>query len=150
MRIGIRNAKDFYAGLFFFTIGVVTVFEARDYSVGSARNMGPGYFPNLLGYVLLAIGAGMGARGLWAKGEGIRINSLRPVVMVSGAVLAFAFALKPLGLVPALAALVFISCLGSREFRVRSALMLFIVLAAIATVLFVRILGLPLPLFWSS
>jgi hypothetical protein len=46
--------------------------------------------------------------------------------------------------------LVFISCLGSREFRIRDAVILFFVLAAIATALFVYALGLPLPLFWSE
>jgi len=40
MQIRIRNGKDFYAGLFFFFIGIVTVLEARGYSVGTARNMG--------------------------------------------------------------------------------------------------------------
>jgi hypothetical protein len=150
MRIRIRNGKDFYAGLFFFFIGIVTVLEARAYSIGTARSMGPGYFPILLGYLLLMIGGGTAVRGLWLKGEGIKISSIRPLLMVSGAVLSFAFLLKPCGLILALLALVFISCLGSREFRIRYAVILFFVLAAIATVLFVYVLGLPLPLFWSK
>jgi hypothetical protein len=84
MRIRIRNGKDFYAGLFFFFIGIVTVLEARGYSVGTARNMGPGYFPILLGYLLLMIGGGTAVRGLWLKGEGLKISSIRPLMMVSG------------------------------------------------------------------
>ena len=149
MQIRIRNGRDFYAGLFFFFVGMVTVLEARGYSVGTARNMGPGYFPILLGYLLLIVGGGTAVRGLWLKGEGIRISSIRPLLMVSGAVLSFAFLLKPAGLIAALLALVFISCLGSREFRFRDVVILFFVLVALATVLFVYILGLPLPLFWS-
>jgi hypothetical protein len=150
MRIGIHNGKDFYAGLFFFFIGIVTVLEARGYSVGTARNMGPGYFPILLGYLLLMIGGGTAVRGLWLKGEGIKIRSIRPLLMVSGAVLSFAFLLKPCGLILAILALVFMSCLGSREFRFRDVVILFFVLVAIATVLFVYALGLPFHLFWSS
>jgi hypothetical protein len=96
------------------------------------------------------IGGGTAVRGLWLKGKGIKISSIRPLLMVSGAVLSFAFLLKPCGLILALLALVFISCLGSREFRIRYAVILFFVLAAIATVLFVYVLGLPLPLFWSK
>ena len=150
MQIRIRNGKDFYAGLFFFFIGIVTVLEARGYSVGTARNMGPGYFPILLGYLLLMVGGGTAIRGIWLKGEGIKIKSIRPLLMVSGAVLSFAFLLKPCGLILALLALVFFSCLGSREFRIRYAVILFFVLAAIATALFVYTLGLSLPLFWSE
>ena len=150
MQIKIRNGKDFYAGLFFFFVGLVTVFEARDYSVGTARSMGPGYFPILLGYLLLMIGAGAAVRGLWLKGEKIRIASLRPLLMVSGAVLSFAFLLKPCGLILALLALVFVSCLGSREFRLRDTVILYFALTTIATGLFVYALGLPLPLFWSN
>ena len=150
MQIRIRNGKDFYAGLFCFFIGIVTVLEARGYSVGTARNMGPGYFPILLGYLLLMIGGGTAVRGLWLKGEGIKISSIRPLLMVSGAVLSFAFLLKPCGLILALLALVFISCLGNREFRFRDVVILFFVLVAIAIVLFVYALGLPFPLFWSN
>jgi hypothetical protein len=150
MRITIRNGKDFYAGLFFFFIGIVTVFEARDYSIGTARDMGPGYFPVLIGCLLLVIGGATAVRGLWSKGEGFTIGSIRPLLMVSVAALSFAFLLKPTGLIIALLALVFLSCLASREFRIRYAVVLFFVLAAMATVLFVYILGLPLPLFWSN
>jgi hypothetical protein len=150
MRITIRNGKDFYAGLFFFFIGIVTVFEARDYSIGTARDMGPGYFPVLIGCLLLVIGGATAVRGLWLKGEGFRIGSIRPLLMVSVAALSFAFLLKPTGLIIALLALVFLSCLASREFRIRYAVILYVVLAAMATILFVYILGLPLPLFWSN
>jgi hypothetical protein len=150
MQIGIRNGRDFYAGLFFFFIGIVTVFEARSYSLGTARDMGPGYFPILIGYLLLVIGGATAVRGLWLKGEGFKINSTRPLLMVSCAALSFALLLKPCGLIIALLALVFLSCLGSREFRIRYAVILYVVLAAIAIILFVYILALPLPLFWSE
>ncbi len=150
MPIRIRNSKDFYAGLFFLFIGAVTVLEARSYSVGTVRSMGPGYFPAILGYLLLAIGGVTALRGFWQKGEGIKILSLRPLLMVSGAVLAFAFLLKPAGLILAVLALVMMSCLGSQEFRLRDVVILFFVLAAIAAGLFVYTLGLPYPLFWSK
>jgi hypothetical protein len=150
MQIRIRNGKDFYAGLFFLFIGIVTVLEARSYSVGTVRNMGPGYFPAMLGYLLLMIGGGIAVRGIWLKGEGIKITSLRPLLMVSSAVLSFAFLLGPAGLILAILVSVFISCLGSREFRIRDVVILFFVLAAIATGLFVYALGLPYHLFWSK
>ena len=150
MQIRIRNGKDFYAGLFFFFVGIVTVYEARGYSIGTARDMGPGYFPILIGCLLLVIGAATAVRGLWSKGEGFKMNTARPLLMLSAAALSFALLLKPCGLIIALLALVFISCLASREFRIRYAVILYFVLAAIAIILFVYILALPLPLFWSE
>jgi len=150
MQIKIRNRKDFYSGLFFVFIGIVTVFEARSYPIGTARNMGSGYFPTLLGYLLLAVGGVIVVRGLWLKGEGLQINSLRPLLMVSAAVLSFAFLFEPCGLILAILASVFISSLGSREFRFREVVILFLALATIATVLFVYALRLPFPLFWSN
>ncbi len=150
MQIRIRNGKDFYAGLFFLFVGIVTVYEARGYSIGTARDMGPGYFPILIGCLLLVIGGSTAVRGLWLKGTGIKISSIRPLLMVSSAVLSFALLLKPCGLIVALLALVFISCLGSREFRIRYAVLLYVVLTAMAIILFVYILALPLPLFWSE
>jgi hypothetical protein len=149
MQIRIGNGKDFSAGLFFVLIGIITVLEARGYSIGTARDMGPGYFPLLIGYLLLMIGGATAVRGLLLKGNGIKISSIRPLLMVSSAVLSFALLLKPCGLIVALLALVFLSCLGSREFRMRYAVILFFLLAALALVLFVYTLGLPLPLFWS-
>jgi hypothetical protein len=148
MRLKIRDGKDFSAGLFFSLIGIVTVLQARDYTVGTARSMGPGYFPLLLGSILLLIGAATTIRGLLRRGEPIAVGSLRPF-LVSAAVVAFAFLLKPGGLIAALLALVLVSALASREFRLRDTLMLYIVLAALATGLFVYTLGLPLALFWS-
>jgi hypothetical protein len=150
MQIRIRNGKDFYAGLFFFLIGAAVVYAAHSYSLGTARDMGPGYFPILIGYLLLVIGGAIVVRGLWFKGEGLKIYSIRPLLMVSCAALSFAFLLKPFGLIIALLALVLLSCMGSREFRIRYAVILYVVLAAIAAILFVYILGLPLPLFWSE
>jgi hypothetical protein len=111
--------------------------------------MGPGYFPIILGFLLMMTGGITAARGIWLKGEGIKISSIRPLLMVSSAVLSFAFLLRPCGLILAILALVFIGCLGNREFRLRDVVGLFILLAVIATVLFVYALGLPYHLFWS-
>jgi putative tricarboxylic transport membrane protein len=57
MSISIRSPRDFCAGLIFLFFGALAAYIARDYLMGSAVRMGPGYFdcepaPLLLGFVL--------------------------------------------------------------------------------------------------
>jgi hypothetical protein len=53
----IGNTRDFYAGLLFVAFGVVALVMAQSYSIGTAARMGPGYFPRLLGILLIGLGA---------------------------------------------------------------------------------------------
>lgn len=51
----IRNIKDnadFWAGAMFILFGAVAVYMARNYPMGSAMRMGPGYFPMYLGILI--------------------------------------------------------------------------------------------------
>ena len=45
MKSGLRGNKDFLAGLLLLAIGIAAATIARDYPMGSAMRMGPGYFP---------------------------------------------------------------------------------------------------------
>lgn len=42
-----KNPKDFWSGILFVTFGCAGLWFGRDYVVGTARRMGPGYFPLL-------------------------------------------------------------------------------------------------------
>ena len=48
--------KDFWAGMMLIGIGAAAMFIARDYRFGSAMRMGPGFFPTILGGILIAFG----------------------------------------------------------------------------------------------
>ena len=148
MKIVIRNSKDFYAGIIFMFFGFLTIFEAYGYQIGTARRMGPGYFPIVLGGILVLIGMIITINGLWSKGDTIKL-SLRPLLVVCSGILAFAFLIRPAGLVLATFALVFISCLAGWKFRFLEVLALSLLLVAMTIGIFVFSLGLPLKLFWS-
>src|SRR5689334_7330691 len=70
----------------------------------------------------------------------------------------FGFALRDLGLAPAVLVVVLVTAWASRYARLRSSLLLSVGLAAFCAFLFIRVLGLPLPLtgpwlnaeYWSS
>ncbi len=143
MKPKISRAKDFYAGLIFAFFGVLALWEGRHYGMGTANRMGPGYLPNVLGVILCLLGLIISGRSLWLGSETLKPGALRPLVLVTVAVLAFTFLIQPLGLVLATLALVGISSIGSGEFRLREAVLLYLILVVLAVGLFVYVLKIP-------
>src|SRR4029453_1837050 len=52
----LRNPKDFWTGVIYLVVGLGAVLLARAYPLGTARRMGPAYFPTVLGYLLAILG----------------------------------------------------------------------------------------------
>lgn len=50
------SQKDFFSGLMFTVIGGAFSWGAREYEIGEAAWMGPGYFPFVLGILLATLG----------------------------------------------------------------------------------------------
>lgn len=141
--MNIRNRKDFYAGLIFVAFGVFFMAVARNYPMGSALRMGPGYFPFVLGGLLTLLGFAVAARSLVLAGGAVGRLAVRPLMFVLGGVVAFAVLINTLGLVVATCVLVFVSALASGEFRVRGVAVLCAILVALALGVFVYGLKLP-------
>ena len=147
MKIKFSQGKDFIAGLIFFFFGIAAIWLARDYPMGSARRMGPAYFPTLIGGALAILGLIISARSIRRLSEPVRLQALRPLIMITAGVVGFALLLKPLGLILALLVLILIGCLGGSQFRVREVAILYIILVLIAVIFFVYGLGLQLSLW---
>ncbi|MHB8493814.1 MAG: tripartite tricarboxylate transporter TctB family protein [Casimicrobiaceae bacterium] len=60
----IRHPKDFWSGALFIAVGVGAIVLGSKYTLGSAARMGPGYFPRLLGILLVALGGMLALRVL--------------------------------------------------------------------------------------
>jgi Tripartite tricarboxylate transporter TctB family len=88
----------------------------------------------LAGASILLLFAAFGERSLW-------------IVLYS--VVIFGYLLKPLGLVIAIGALVYVSAWGGHEFKWKEATILFVVLAIFSVWSFVHGLGLPMNV-WPS
>jgi len=144
---GIRINQDFVSGLMFAGWGVAGLWIARDYPMGSALRMGPGYVPRILCWGLIALGAIIAIKGAMVAGEKITRWHWRPLVVVSIAVLAFAFLLEPGGIVAATFAIVVIGAFGGPEFKLVESLILATGLALGATVIFIYGLKLPMPIW---
>jgi hypothetical protein len=152
MKFELRNNKDFFSGLLFTVAGLAAMIVAlRDYPLGTSLNMGPGYFPALLGGILAVFGLVIMTRGL-IRGEKIAgVWGIRPLILLSLGIVAFGFLIDRFGMVPSLVVLFFISALGGKEFKFKEVLILTVLMIVASWALFIYGLGLPLRLFiWES
>jgi putative exporter of polyketide antibiotics len=146
MKLNLRNNKDFWAGVMLIVIGAVAVYIARGYRFGSALKMGPGFFPTVLGWILILFGVAIMATGLVSKEKIKESLSVRALILLPAALLLFGILMKFAGFVPALAALVFCSAAAGKEFKLLEVLLLTIGLTSLSMALFIWGIGLPYPL----
>ena len=142
----IRNPKDFWSGLLFLGVGSAVVLLARNYQLGTALKMGPGYFPTALGSLLAVIGLIAVARSFIRPGTAIEPFHLRLLLIVLGATLLFGVLVRNAGLIAAVAVLVLMAAGASVYFRWRAAIALTVGLIIFSVIVFVKALGLPMPL----
>ena len=82
----IRHPKDFFAGLLFIAFGIAAIVIASNYPLGTAARMGPGYFPRILGILLIVLGSRLSLRALRTSGPPIAALKWRPLLIVLGSV----------------------------------------------------------------
>jgi len=146
MNADIHHNKDFWAGVMLIATGVAAVVIARDYPLGNAFRMGPGYFPSLLGGVLTLFGLVLLVRGL-RGGEKIAGGwSLRALIVLPASFILFGLLMDRAGFLPALIVLVFGAAAGGSEFKLGEVALLTLVLTALSVGIFIWGLGLPYPL----
>ena len=146
----IPRPKDFYAGLLFVAFGVFAIIIARNYPLGTAARMGPGYFPRLLGILLIVLGAALSLIALRGRGTPLPGWKWRPVSIVLLSVVAFGLVLTHVGLVLSTIGLIVVASTASREFRFRESLLSGALLAALSVGVFVIGLKLQLPIWPGS
>ncbi len=145
----IRNPKDFWSGVIFILFGVAAVVIGQDYSMGTAGRMGPAYFPTVLGVLLAVIGAISVVRSLFSSGAPIEKFAIKNIVLIMVAVLLFGFLVRGAGLAIAIPVMVLISAYASAKFRLLPTVLLAAGLTVFSLLVFVKGLGLPMPVFGS-
>ena len=157
----IKSQQDWWAGWMFIIFGVFFILFAMGtpefidkmvgtklipgYQMGSSVRMGPAYFPVVLGGLLAFLGLLVLLDSLVEEGPKIAKFHFRPLLFIAVSSLAFAYLLKPLGLVLASAALVFISAYGGHEFKWKEVAIMSVVLVIFSVLVFVKGLSLPFP-----
>jgi len=145
-----RNPRDFWAGAIYLALGLAVVWIGRGYTMGTAARMGPGYFPTVLGTLLALFGVAAIGRSFMRPGELVSAFAWRPVLLVLGAVILFGLLLERAGLLIALPVLIVVSALASRHTRADLVSVLALVgMVAFCALVFVKGLGVPMPLLGS-
>ena len=162
MQIKIKSQQDWWAGLMFIAIGLFFIVVALGtpefidrivgtrlipgYQMGSSVRMGPAYFPVVLGGMLAGLGLLVLFDSIVEEGPKVAKFHFRPLLFIAVSSLAFAYLLKPLGLVLASVALVFISAFGGHEFKWKEVAIMSVVLVIFSVLVFVKALALPFPI----
>nr|WP_052182880.1 tripartite tricarboxylate transporter TctB family protein [Rhizobium sp. YS-1r] len=142
-----KLSQDVLLGLFFSVIGAVSAWIACSYPFGTSSRMGPGYFPIIVSSLLLFTGLLVLFRARLAGSGSIPTIRWRPLVLVPVAILIFGLMMEKLGLPLAVLLLVILSAAASVKFRLDwKAFAGSLVFAGLCSVVFVELLGLPIPI----
>ena len=156
MQAKIKNLQDFWCGLFFIALGVLAMYLAHDYRMGTALYMGPGYFPMWLGGILTVFGIAMTALSFRLEGqdgEDLAWHSwaFRPWLVLPAALVTFALMMEAeLGFVPSLMVLIIGCALAHKDVHWLETIVLSVFVTAGAVAIFYYGIELPYPLFWWS
>jgi uncharacterized membrane protein len=142
----VSGSKDFWSGLLFCVAGVAAAAFARGYPMGTTMRMGPGYFPTVLGWLLALIGFVLIVRTLIQPGPAVGRLAYSKLGLIALSNILFALLLRRLGLAAALVLLVVMSAYASKRFRWPVATILAVGLAIGSSIVFVWLLGLPIPI----
>jgi hypothetical protein len=143
-----RALKDILAGLIFIGFGGAFAVIATTYEVGTTLEMGPGYFPLVLGVLLALLGVAIIVKGFIGE-EGLPMGRVpwRAIALVTAALIVFGVTVRGLGLVPS----VFLTTTLAGYAGPRSGPVLPVIIAAgitlVTILIFVVGLQLRLPLF---
>lgn len=147
----ISNRRDLWCGVMFLVLGGLLVILSQAYELGLPARMGPGFFPTTLGILMGLLGIIIAWGGLSPGAERIDLETVgwRELLLVLLAVGVFATALPYMGMLMSVVLLIVISALASQEFRWRDTIVSAVVLVLVSELVFIRGLGLPLPI-WPS
>lgn len=148
--VRVRSPQDLGAGLLFLLIGASGLVFGSELAFGSARDMGPGYFPSIISGLIVLIGIIISAKSLAVDGPPIERIQFRPVIMLMLALFAFGFLIAPAGAVIASMLLVILAAYARRNVNPLETVVLAIGVSAFVVIIFVYALGQPMPVWWGS
>lgn len=145
-----KASQDVALGLFFAAIGIAAGAIALSYPIGTPSRMGPGFFPVIISVLLTVTGAATLLRARRDGSERIEAVTWRPVVLIPAMIVFFGLAIDRLGLPLSVFMLVVCSAAASVQFEFSwKAAAGAAVFSAVCALLFVKLLGLPIPLAGS-
>lgn len=149
MKTPFYRTSDGQSGIFFTGFGAFVIWQSLQYPLGRAAQMGPGYFPLVIGCLLVLVGLAVTAKAITSGGPRTLPFEWRAAGIVTIAILASALLLLTAGLLVAIPVLVIVSSFAAAELHWRTTILTAVFLTAMAWLIFIVGLGLRIPLIWS-
>jgi hypothetical protein len=147
MNVRRTDWQDLLFGLFLIIVAGIALVATRNLSGGNAADMGPAYMPRAIAIGLLGFGLWFSIRGVTRPFLGIAPVLLRPLLAITASVAVFALTASRLGLALSSFAAILIASLATREARPVESVVFALALSTAAVLLFVKVLGLPVPIW---
>lgn len=138
-----KNWKDVVGGGIFLLLGLYVLVTAKSFGLGNAARMGGGYYPMILGTILMGLGVGISLIGWRERGGSLSINVLPFIAVVSG-LCCFFFLIDRFGIIPAIFCLIVVASLSDLERRWRGTAILAVIFSVVSWLVFSILLGLPI------
>jgi hypothetical protein len=141
--------KGILAGLIYIAVGATAFITSHNYTIGTLLDMGPGFFPAMIGIILVGLGIGSVVVSLRKTSADpiVKLN-IEPLLLILAGTVSFALLIVPAGLFVASAALIFLACFRRLLTNPVEVFLTYAALAGFSAVVFVHVLHLPIPLFW--
>ena len=147
------DVKELAFGLFLIALALVAFTSTRTLNVGTAADMGAGFVPRTLAWIILGFGVTFCATGMLKRRVADPVEvAWRPLIAILAAIAVFAVLFSTLGLIAACIGCVLVAGTAIRPVQWRRLLLFGPLVAAFSALLFVKALGLPFkvwPSFWA-
>jgi hypothetical protein len=134
----------------FLLIGAAGLWLGRDYEMGTAARMGPGYMPRVLSGGLVVFGLVVGLRAVALRGPAIEPVLWRTNVLVLGAILSFVFLIESAGLAIATFVVTVLSARAAADSKLTETIALGLFLAVFCVLVFIYALRQSMHVFGPS
>jgi putative tricarboxylic transport membrane protein len=141
----IKSPIDFAGGVFLLGLAATGLIGGYTLPFGTLSGIGSGLLPRVVALLVGAFGILVLVQSFFAEGQGLDRWATRGIIFVLGAVLVFAAAVRPLGLVVAGPLAVMVSAFADKDSRPVEVVIFGVVMTMLAGLLFKELLNLPIP-----
>jgi hypothetical protein len=139
--------KDLAFGLFLIALALIAFGATGSLAVGTASDMGPGFVPRALAWIILGFGGAFLVTGLAKARAPIPVPAWRPLVAILASIALFAVLFAKLGLIAACVGAVVVAGMAAAPVRWLQLIVFGVLIAGFSALLFVKGLGLPFKLW---
>ncbi|CDN51246.1 tripartite tricarboxylate transporter TctB family protein [Neorhizobium galegae] len=136
-----------FAAIFVGFSVVVGIYAYETLKIGTAAQMGAGFFPVMLSIVLGFLSLAVAFTPIPAGAQPLRFAPVKASILIMGSPLVFAASIQSLGLVAAVALTIFFSSFASRFATLRQSVLLSVGFTVFCVAVFHYLLNLPIALW---